>query len=157
MADLITTVFGIFAIILCIILLTGLVYIFLRGYVLLQRRYDKKFKDFLIKKKYVLTQNMELQNAPDVSFVFHRYFGLTYYAFQRVRHDLSLPYPLAKAALRKLHNHNLTWGNLVIPLVVPVLSEFSYRVQLRKIEKQFIDWQLRGINFPKKSKMPLRK
>lgn len=75
-------------------------------------------------------------DEPVVQVRFHTYHGLLAFAVQTT-HELRLPLSRARRVLDRLHGFNRTWGLLAYGvLVIPVLSYFEHRSQLRSIEQQ---------------------
>ena len=71
---------------------------------------------------------------PMVEIVFETYSGFLSFAEHRT-HRMRLPTHHARALLRGLHRHNLTWGLLAHGmLLTPFLSLANYRSECRKID-----------------------
>jgi hypothetical protein len=75
-------------------------------------------------------------DGPVVRFRFHTYRGFLSH-FVQTKHELKLPFAQARETLWRLHKENLKWGWLIGPIVlVPMLSYFEYRSQVRSVERQ---------------------
>lgn len=92
------------------------------------QRADAAYSDWL-------AANPHADPGPEVHIVFHTYSGLFVFASQ-VEHRERLPAVAAEMLLREFHRFNLTHGLLAHgALFVPVLSYFSLRKQMKRIQR----------------------
>jgi hypothetical protein len=74
-----------------------------------------------------------------VHFEFHTYHGMIAFV-EQTGHSILRPATQARWLLRKFLRFNLTWGLFALGFpVIPLLSYFEYRSQMKSINKQVED------------------